>query len=167
MQCAVVEFARSVLRLEDANSTEFDQTTGHPVIWMMEEQHSVRERGGTMRLGSWPCALTAGTMAREAYAVEQIAERHRHRYEFNNVYRGDFEENGLVATGTSPDGTIVEIIELTDHPWFVAVQFHPEFKSKPTQAHPLFREFVAAALRQRGTSRTSSGAELDSRAGGS
>jgi CTP synthase len=159
MQCAVVEFARSVLGLEDANSTEFDQTTGHPVIWMMEEQHSVRERGGTMRLGSWPCALTAGTKSREAYAVEQVAERHRHRYEFNNAYRGNFEENGLVATGTSPDGTIVEIIELTDHPWFVAVQFHPEFKSKPTQAHPLFREFVAAALRQRGTSRTSTGTE--------
>jgi CTP synthase len=159
MQCAVVEFARSVLGLEDANSTEFDQTTGHPVIWMMEEQHSVRERGGTMRLGSWPCALTAGTKSREAYAVEQVAERHRHRYEFNNAYRGNFEENGLVATGTSPDGTIVEIIELIDHPWFVAVQFHPEFKSKPTQAHPLFREFVAAALRQRGTSRTSMGTE--------
>ena len=134
MQCAVVEFARSVLGLEDANSTEFDQTTGHPVIWMMEEQHSVRERGGTMRLGSWPCALAAGTKSREAYAVEQIAERHRHRFEFNNAYRANFEENGLVATGTSPDGTIVEIIELTDHPWFVAVQFHPEFKSKPTQS---------------------------------
>jgi CTP synthase len=159
MQCAVVEFARSVLGLDDANSTEFDQSTNHPVIWMMEEQHSVRERGGTMRLGSWPCALTAGTKSREAYAVEQMAERHRHRYEFNNAYRGNFEANGLVATGTSPDGTIVEIIELTDHPWFVAVQFHPEFKSKPTQAHPLFREFVAAALRQRGTSRTSTGTE--------
>ncbi|MGP0069182.1 MAG: CTP synthase [Isosphaeraceae bacterium] len=167
MQCAVVEFARSVLGLEDANSTEFDPATGYPVIWMMEEQHSVRERGGTMRLGSWPCALTAGSMAREAYALDQIAERHRHRYEFNNAYRGQFEEKGLVATGTSPDGTIVEIIELTDHPWFVAVQFHPEFKSKPTQAHPLFREFIAAALRQRGTSRTSSGTEAESRAGGS
>ncbi len=167
MQCAVVEFARSVLSLEDANSTEFDPTTGHPVIWMMEEQHSVRERGGTMRLGSWPCALSARSTARESYAVEQIDERHRHRYEFNNAYRGRFEEKGLVATGTSPDGTIVEIIEVTDHPWFVAVQFHPEFKSKPTQAHPLFREFIAAALRQRGTSRTSSGTESDSRAVGS
>jgi CTP synthase len=167
MQCAVVEFARSVLGLEDANSTEFDPTTRHPAIWMMEEQHSVRERGGTMRLGSWPCALTAGTKAREAYALEQIAERHRHRYEFNNAYRGQFEENGLVATGTSPDATIVEIIELTDHPWFVAVQFHPEFKSKPTQSHPLFREFVAASLRQRGTSRTGPGTEPDSRAAGS
>ncbi len=167
MQCAVVEFARSVLGLEDANSTEFDQTTSHPVIWMMEEQHSVRERGGTMRLGSWPCVLAQDSMAREAYSLEQIDERHRHRYEFNNAYRSHFEDNGLVATGASPDGTIVEIVELTDHPWFVAVQFHPEFKSKPTQAHPLFREFVASALRQRGTNRTGAGTELEARVGAS
>jgi CTP synthase len=103
-------------------------------------------------------------MAREAYAVEQVDERHRHRYEFNNAYRRSFEENGLVASGTSPDGTIVEIVELIDHPWFVAVQFHPEFQSKPTRAHPLFRDFVAAALRLRGASRSSAGVELDGRA---
>jgi CTP synthase len=167
MQCAVVEFARSVLGLEDANSTEFDPTTSHPVIWMMEEQHSVRERGGTMRLGSWPCALAPDSRAREAYGQDLGAERHRHRYEFNNAYRANFEENGLVATGTSPDGSIVEIIELIDHPWFVAVQFHPEFKSKPTQAHPLFREFIAAALRQRGTNRTAAATELEARVGAS
>jgi CTP synthase len=167
MQCAVVEFARSVLGLDEANSTEFDQTTNHPVIWMMEEQHSVRERGGTMRLGSWPCTLAQDSMAREAYGMELIDERHRHRYEFNNSYRNHFEDNGLVATGTGPDGTIVEIVELTDHPWFVAVQFHPEFKSKPTQAHPLFREFIAAALRQRGTNRTGVGTELEARVGAS
>ncbi len=163
MQCAVVEFARDVLGLEDANSTEFDTTTEHPVIWLMPEQQSVRERGGTMRLGSWPCALAPEGMAREAYGADLVAERHRHRYEFNNAYRRNFEDNGLIATGTSPDGTIVEIIELTDHPWFVAVQFHPEFQSKPTRAHPLFREFIAAALRQRGAARAAAGSELDAR----
>jgi CTP synthase len=167
MECSVVEFARSVLGLEDANSTEFDHSTSHPVICLMEEQQMVRERGGTMRLGSWPCALARDSLVREAYGVDLIHERHRHRYEFNNAYRGQFEDNGLVATGTSPDGTIVEIVELTDHPWFVAVQFHPEFKSKPTQAHPLFREFVAAALRQRGTNRTSAASELEARVGAS
>ena len=164
MQTAVVEFARSVLGLEDANSTEFDQTTDHPVIGLMPDQQSVRQRGGTMRLGSWPCALAPEWQARQAYAVEQIDERHRHRYEFNNAYRANFQDKGLVATGTSPDGTIVEIIELADHPWFVAVQFHPEFKSKPTGAHPLFREFVSASLRQRGTNRSTTAAELDTRA---
>ncbi len=164
MQCAVVEFARDVLGLEDANSTEFDKTTDHPVIWLMPDQQTVRERGGTMRLGSWACALAPDGMARQAYATDLVHERHRHRYEFNNAYRREFEENGLVATGTSPDGTIVEIVELTDHPWFVAVQFHPEFQSKPTRAHPLFREFVAASLRQRGTSRTATGSEIDARA---
>ena len=136
MQCAVVEFARSVLGLEDANSTEFDPTTGHPVIWMMEEQHSVRERGGTMRLGSWPCGLARTAWPARPTPSSRSHERHRHRYELNNDYRRHFEEQGLVATGTSPDGTIVEIMELADHPWFLAVQFHPEFKSKPTQAHP-------------------------------
>jgi CTP synthase len=153
MQCAVVEFARDVLGLEDANSTEFDTNTNHPVIWLMDEQQSIRERGGTMRLGAWPCALARDSLARGAYGIDCIEERHRHRFEFNNNYRRTFEENGFVATGTSPDGTIVEIVELLDHPWFVAVQFHPEFKSKPTHAHPLFREFVAAARRRRGTGR--------------
>jgi CTP synthase len=159
MQCAVVEFARTVLGMEDANSTEFDRTTQHPVISLMEEQARVRQRGGTMRLGSWTCDLAPDSLARQAYGTGQIQERHRHRYEFNNTYRKRFEENGLVATGVSPDGALVEIVELTEHPWFLAVQFHPEFKSKPTHAHPLFREFVTAALARREGSR----AELELR----
>jgi CTP synthase len=154
MQCAVVEFARNVLGFEDANSTEFDKTTEHPVIALMDEQQSVSQRGGTMRLGAWPCDLAPNRLARRAYGVESVSERHRHRYEFNNNYRKRFEEHGLQATGTSPDGTIVEIVELAKHPWFLAVQFHPEFKSKPTDAHPLFRDFVGAALQRRGSSRT-------------
>ncbi|MFO0890079.1 MAG: CTP synthase [Isosphaeraceae bacterium] len=154
MQCAAVEFARGVLGLDDANSTEFDKSTGHPVIGLMEEQRGVEQRGGTMRLGAWPCVLAPGTLARRAYGEEQISERHRHRYEFNNNYRRGFEERGLVASGTGPDGTIVEIVELRGHPWFLAVQFHPEFKSKPTKAHPLFRDFVGAALEHRAGSRT-------------
>ncbi len=158
LQCAVVEFARSVLGLEEANSTEFDKTTKNPVIWMMEEQQSVRERGGTMRLGSWPCVLAPRSLALKAYAAQTVHERHRHRYEINNAYRNDFREHGFIASGTSPDGTIVEIMEQTGHPWFLAVQFHPEFQSKPTAAHPLFREFVAAALRNQGACRTESGA---------
>jgi CTP synthase len=149
MQCAVVEFARSVLGMEDANSTEFDRTTQHPVIALMEDQATVRERGGTMRLGSWPCDLAPASLARQAYGLDQVDERHRHRYEFNNAYRKLFEENGFVATGLSPDGSLVEIVEQPEHPWFLAVQFHPEFKSKPTQAHPLFRDFIAAALARR------------------
>jgi len=149
MQCAAVEFARDVLGLEDANSTEFDAGTHHPVISMMEDQTRVVRRGGTMRLGAWPCDLAAGGHARAAYDAPQVSERHRHRYEFNNAYRRQFEERGFLPTGVSPDGQLVEIMELADHPWFVAVQFHPEFKSKPTRAHPLFRDFIAAALRRR------------------
>ncbi len=145
LQCAVVESARSELGLDDANSTEFDKNTEHPVIWLMDEQQSVRERGGTMRLGAWPCSLAAESLARQAYGVDLIHERHRHRYELNNAYRQAFAKQGLIATGTSPDHTIVEIVERVDHPWFLAVQFHPEFKSKPTKAHPLFREFITAA----------------------
>ena len=149
MQCAVVEFARNELGLKDANSTEFDSTTAHPVIAMLEEQQSVSQRGGTMRLGAYPCNLGPGTLAHQAYGASSIQERHRHRYELNNDYRKAFHDAGLVATGISPDGEIVEIMERIGHPWFVAVQFHPEFKSKPTKAHPLFRDFVAAALRRR------------------
>ena len=159
MQTAVIEFARDVLGLEDANSTEFDKTSDHPVIGLMEEQLSVEQRGGTMRLGAWPCSLASGSLARRAYGVDQISERHRHRYEFNNRYREAFEEHGLIASGTSPDGNIVEIVELRDHPWFLAVQFHPEFQSKPTRAHPLFRDFVGAALQRKGVLRSS--VELD------
>ncbi len=154
MQCAVIEFARSVLGLEDANSTEFDKNTDHAVIGLMEDQLSVAQRGGTMRLGAWPCELVPDLLARRAFGEERISERHRHRYEFNNEYRRRFEERGLVASGTSPDGSIVEIVELRSHPWFLAVQFHPEFKSKPTKAHPLFRDFVGAALEHRGSSRS-------------
>jgi CTP synthase len=153
LQCAVVESARSELGHRDANSTEFDKNTEHPVIWLMEDQQSVRERGGTMRLGAWPCALAPQSLARQVYGVDLIHERHRHRYELNNAYRQAFADHGLIATGTSPDHTLVEIMERVDHPWFLAVQFHPEFKSKPTKAHPLFREFIAAALRQRDASR--------------
>jgi CTP synthase len=149
MQCAVVEVARNELGLKDANSTEFDPSTAHPVIAMMEEQQSVQERGGTMRLGAYPCVISPGSLAQKAYGAGSIHERHRHRYELNNAYRKAFHERGLVATGVSPDGTIVEIMERLDHPWFLAVQFHPEFKSKPTKAHPLFRDFVAAALARR------------------
>ncbi|WP_165233094.1 CTP synthase [Aquisphaera insulae] len=154
MQCAVIEFARSVLGLEGANSTEFDPHADAPVIALMEEQKQVTQRGGTMRLGQWPCSLVPDRLARKAYGQERITERHRHRYEFNNTYRKAFEEHGLIPSGTSPDGTIVEIVELADHPWFLAVQFHPEFQSKPTHAHPLFRDFIAAAIARRGSGRT-------------
>jgi CTP synthase len=154
MQCAAIEFARSVLGLDDANSTEFDTATQNPVIALREEQATVRQRGGTMRLGLCPCDIVPDTLARKAYKADKIGERHRHRYEFNNAYRKAFEEAGLVPTGLSPDGSLVEIVELKDHPWFLAVQFHPEFKSKPTQAHPLFRDFIAAALDRHEMSRT-------------
>jgi CTP synthase len=159
MQCAAVEFARNVLGFEDANSTEFEKTTQHPVISLMEDQAYVRERGGTMRLGAWPCLLAPESRAREAYGADLVHERHRHRYEFNNGYRKAFDQAGFIPTGLSPDGSLVEIIELPKHPWFLAVQFHPEFKSKPTKAHPLFRDFVAAALQRREGSRS----ELDLR----
>ncbi|MFO0909907.1 MAG: CTP synthase [Isosphaeraceae bacterium] len=149
MQCASIEFARSILGMDDANSTEFDQTTQHPVIALMEDQNRVRQRGGTMRLGSYECQLTPGSLAEKAYRTDLVRERHRHRYEFNNQFRPQFFDNGFVATGLSPDGNLVEIVELRSHPWFLAVQFHPEFKSKPTAAHPLFRDFIAAALARR------------------
>jgi len=149
MQCAVIEFARNVLGLEDANSTEFDKGTQHPVISLMEDQSVVRERGGTMRLGAWPCHLTAGSLAHKAYGCDVINERHRHRYEFNNRYSSAFIDRGMKLSGLSPDSSLVEIVEQADHPWFLAVQFHPEFKSKPTQSHPLFRDFITAALGRR------------------
>jgi CTP synthase len=149
MQCATIEFARHVLGLEDANSTEFDKMTPHPVISLMEEQSRIRQRGGTMRLGAQPCILVPGTRAAAAYGKERISERHRHRYEFNSNYRQQFENAGFLVAGTNPDNDLVEIIELPDHPWFVAVQFHPEFQSKPTAAHPLFRDFVGAALERK------------------
>jgi CTP synthase len=151
MQCATIEFARNVLGLEEANSTEFDKTTRHPVICLMDEQRNISEKGGTMRLGSYPCILEPGSLAHQAYGEREIEERHRHRYEVNHQYRGQFAAHGLVATGLSPDEKLVEIMELRKHPWFLAVQYHPEFKSKPTKAQPLFREFVRASFQRRET----------------
>jgi CTP synthase len=145
MQCAVIEFARHVCGLKGANSSEFKKRTPHPVIHLMKSQKKVREKGGTMRLGAWPCTLAKECSAAAAYGTTEISERHRHRYEFNNKYRDAFTEAGMVIAGTSPDKELVEVIEVKDHPWFVASQFHPEFKSRPLAAHPLFRDFVAAA----------------------
>jgi CTP synthase len=146
MQCAVIEFARHVAGLERAHSTEFDRETPHPVICLLDEQKKITDKGGTMRLGSHPCQLAPDSKAAECYGASEIAERHRHRYEFNNAYRQQFMAHGLRVVGSSPDGKLAEIIELADHPWFVAVQFHPEFRSKPTEAHPLFAGFIAAAV---------------------
>lgn len=149
MQCAVIEFARHVAGLEGAHSTEFHKDTPHPVICLLDEQRHITDKGGTMRLGAYPAVLTPGSKAAQAYGTLEISERHRHRYEFNNAYRNRFAELGLQVSGTSPDGKLAEIIELVGHPWFVAVQFHPEFKSQPTRAHPLFRAFIEAALKAR------------------
>jgi CTP synthase len=149
LQCAVIEFARNVAGLEDANSTEMDANCRHPVVCLLDEQYDITNLGGTMRVGSYPCVLTAGSRAAAAYGDLQVHERHRHRYEFNNQYRYQFEAHGLAVTGTSPGGELVEVLEIPEHPWFVAVQCHPEFKSKPTRAHPLFRGFVAASLARR------------------
>ncbi len=146
MQLMCVEFARNVLNLKDANSTEFDPNTPHPVIDIMEEQKQIEELGGTMRLGAYPCVLKEGTKVREIYKKEVIYERHRHRYEFNNAYRELFEKNGFVISGVSPDGRLVEVVELKDHPWFIGCQFHPEFKSKPFDPHPLFVSFIKACI---------------------
>jgi CTP synthase len=149
LQCAVIEFARNVLGLEGANSTEFEKNCAHPVVCLLDEQHEVTDMGGTMRLGAFDQVLADGSRARQAYGSEIVSERHRHRYEFNNNYRSEFESKGFRISGTSPDGGLVEVIELADHPWFVAVQCHPEFKSKPTAAHPLFRDFIRASLDRR------------------
>lgn len=149
MQCAVIEFARNELGLEDANSSEFSTTTQNPVICLLEEQKNISHKGGTMRLGAQPCHLLEGSRAHAAYGAVEISERHRHRYEFNSSYRNEFVSAGMQISGTSPDGTLAEIVEVTDHPWFVAVQYHPEFKSKPHLPHPLFLSFVEASLRQR------------------
>ncbi|MFG0335131.1 MAG: CTP synthase [Maioricimonas sp. JB049] len=149
MQCAVIEFARNVLGLKQANSTEFAADASHPVICMLEEQKEITDKGGTMRLGAQPCRLAEGSRAAEAYQAAEVMERHRHRYEFNPEYRTRFAEAGMHATGTSPDDTLVEVVEIPDHPWFVAVQYHPEFKSKPQKPHPLFKHFIKAAIQQR------------------
>jgi len=145
MQCAVVEFARSVCGLKDANSTEFKPKTKNPVISLLAEQEKIRDLGGTMRLGAYPCKIKKNTLASKTYGKNLIQERHRHRYEFNNKYRKFFERKGMVFSGIYPKKNLVEIVELRTHPYFIAVQFHPEFKSKPDRAHPLFREFIKAA----------------------
>ena len=145
MQCAVIEFARNVLGLEGAHSTEFVADTEHPVICMLEEQKKITFKGGTMRLGAQPCTLQSDSVVADCYKETEVDERHRHRYEFNPEYRNPFSAAGMSATGTSPDGNLVEIVEVPEHPWFVAVQFHPEFKSKPLAPHPLFTGFVEAA----------------------
>ena len=156
MQCAVIEFARHVAGLEDANSEEFDPLSAHKVIYLMTEWFDFRtknlekrdaesDKGGTMRLGAYPCKIIPGTRAFEAYGKELVEERHRHRNEFNNAFKDLLEEKGMVFSGTAPDGSLMEIVELPDHPWFLGCQFHPEFKSRPMAAHPLFREFIKAA----------------------
>ena len=156
MQCAVIEYARNVLNLKNANSQEFDPATEHPVIYLMKEWFDFRsnilqkrceqsDKGGTMRLGAYPCVIKPDTRAAQAYQTGQVMERHRHRYEFNKKYAQDFEQKGMVFSGLSPDESLVEIVELKDHPWFLGCQFHPEFKSNPMSPHPLFREFIRAA----------------------
>jgi CTP synthase len=161
MQLAVIEYARNMAGLPKANSTELDLTTPDPVIYLIKEWFDYRtgkmqirdensEMGGTLRLGAYPCKLREDTLARAAYGMEEISERHRHRYEFNNDYRQRLEERGLIISGTSPDNNLVEIVELGEHPWFLGCQFHPEFKSKPMRPHPLFRDFIAAAIKQKG-----------------
>jgi CTP synthase len=157
MQVAVIEFARHVAGMDNANSSEFDENTPHPVIYLMlewydEKTQTVQQRtagsdkGATMRLGAYPCQVKNNTLAYSAYGADNISERHRHRYEFNNAFKDQLVESGLVISGTSPDGELVEIVEIKDHPWFLGCQFHPEFKSRPMQPHPLFREFIRAAL---------------------
>lgn len=150
MQCAVIEYARHKCGMENANSSEFDAQTKYPVIDLMAEQVDVEDMGGTMRLGLYPCKVYPGTLTQKAYGEELIYERHRHRYEFNNAFREEIIKNGLVIGGTLPNGRLVEIVELPQdvHPWFLGAQFHPEFKSRPTNPHPLFRDFIAAALRE-------------------
>tara|TARA_B100000674_G_scaffold114268_1_gene85564 strand:+ start:8805 stop:10472 length:1668 start_codon:yes stop_codon:yes gene_type:complete len=146
MQIAVIDYARNVLGLENANSEEFDPDTPDPVIHIMDEQKSISEKGATMRLGACPCTLKKGTASSTAYAKEEVSERHRHRFEFNNAYRKDLEKAGLVVAGVNPDRDLVEIVEVVEHPWFVGVQFHPEFQSKPNKAHPLFAAYIEATL---------------------
>jgi len=149
MQLAVVEFSRNIIGWPDANSSEFDSRTKYPVIDLLPEQKGQEQKGGTMRLGSYPCRLKPGTLAYKAYNEELIGERHRHRYELNNEFRQQLVDRGMIISGTLPDESLVEIVELPDHPWFVSTQFHPEFKSRPNRPHPLFRDFIGAAVRYR------------------
>lgn len=148
MQCAVIEFGRNVLKYKNANSSEFNPKTKYPVIDLMEEQKKIVAKGGTMRLGQYPCVIKANTKAAKTYGSLKINERHRHRYEFNPAYKAAYEKNGMIFSGINPGTKLTEIIELKDHPWFVACQFHPEFKSRPLSAHPLFRDFIKAAAKK-------------------
>ena len=148
MQIAVMSYARNVLGFEDANSAEFDPDSTHPVIDLMESQQGISKKGGTMRLGAYPCKVRPGTIMADSYQQEMISERHRHRYEFNNSFREEIERHGMLITGTSPTGELVETVEIPAHPFYIGVQFHPEFKSRPNRAHPLFKAFVAASLKR-------------------
>ena len=162
LQCAVIEFSRNVCGIAEANSSEFAEDTAEPVIALLDSQLQVTTMGGTMRLGAYPCALAEGTRARAIYGAEEISERHRHRWEVNNAYRERLAAEGLTISGTSPDGGLVEMVEITDHPWFVAGQFHPELKSRPTRPHPLFASFIEAAARH---ARQESGQPVEQPAG--
>jgi CTP synthase len=150
MQIATIEFARHACGLERAHSTEFDEGTPHPVICLLEDQKDVQDKGGTMRLGTWETKMRPDSKSAKLYGKTSVNERHRHRYELNQNYLSLFEEKGMRLAGTSPDGKLGEIVEIPSHPFFIAVQFHPEFQSKPTAPHPLFKGFVAAALEKRG-----------------
>ncbi len=150
MQVATIEFARNVCGITNANSTEFDQTASDPVICLLEEQREVRKKGASMRLGTWPTKIQPGTLAQRIYGKDEVLERHRHRYEFNMKYRDQMREKGFEISGTSPDGSLAELVELRDHPYFLACQYHPEFQSKPNQPHPLFKGFIQAALAHQG-----------------
>jgi CTP synthase len=149
MQMAVIEFARTVLGLADANSSEMNEATKNPVIDLMEDQKQIENMGGTMRLGAWGCTLSPSSTAYNAYNKNSINERHRHRYEYNNSYKTQLEEKGMISTGINPDTGLVEIIEIPTHPWFVGVQYHPEYKSTVANPHPLFKAFIEAALRNK------------------
>jgi CTP synthase len=146
MQVATIEFARNECGIKDANSTEFDKNTKEPVISLLEEQRGVKNMGASMRLGTWPTKIAKGTLGEKIYGSAEVMERHRHRYEFNMKYRDQMNERGFVISGTSPDGTLAELIELRDHPYFVGCQYHPEFQSKPNKPHPLFKGFIQACL---------------------
>ena len=145
MQCAVIEFARNVLKLHDAHSSEMNENTVNPVIYLMEDQRDITNKGGTMRLGAYPCNISENSKAFNAYQNTEITERHRHRYEFNNKYKSDFDIAGMKSTGVNPENNLVEIVEIDKHPWFVGVQFHPEYKSTVLKPHPLFADFVKAS----------------------
>ncbi len=156
MQMATIEFARNVARLKSANTTEVEESVKHPVIHIMPDQEKkllLKDYGASMRLGAWECVLKKGTKVEALYGTRKISERHRHRYEFNNAYKAQLEKAGLVFSGTSPDGKLVEIIELADHPFFVGVQFHPEFKSRPLNPHPLFKGFIAGSVKKQKSSK--------------